>query len=480
MSVGFFVNLVGNVLLAKILNSPDLLGVWRSVLLYLQYAPFLNLGASHGLDRVGATMVSRGQMVRYRRAMGASLGFSLVLPLIASLALLGSLPFIENAQVRVGAITLMFLIPVQQLFTFGDLALIFEKKYGMRALVSFASTMIRIPLTLLFAWKFSLAGALFAFGISTVCIAIYVLWKSAMGFELALHGRFATSMILTGLPITLLALGELVIQTVDKWMVLHFLKDTGMGLYTMAFLPLPLLMLLPASLRDAMNVEIYDHARRAGRSEEVRSLYSHTLQMVALISPVVMGMIFFGVPWLIAWQLPKFMASIPAVKLHAVVIYPLLISQTGLGVLVAARLELKSFAVMMTLALCAAFSTWLMASRPGFGLTMVLKIHGAMWLLYGVFILTLNHWKFGLRPANAFGRSLVYMLPMFGAGVALYGVEWIMNRSPLTPETFPSAAISGLLYMIVCAPGLYYLEKRYKSISGFLNAALRRIPGMGR
>ena len=494
MGAAFFVNLVGNLLLAKILRTAEPLGIWRSVQLFLQYTHFLNLGASHGLDRVGATMITRGQLVRYRKAMGASFGFSLVLPVIASIVLLCCIPFIAATGARLGAIALVFLIPLQQWQVYADLSLIFEKKFGLRARTMFSYTMLRIPLTLLLAWWIGLSGALIAFVVCTAWFA-FSMWRgSEMGAHLSLHGRFARSMIRTGLPITLLAFGEIMVQTVDKRMVLLLGQETAMGLYSMAIFPLPMLMLLPTSLRDAMNVEIYDYARQKGDAQGVRALYSHTLQLIALGSPIVMGVVFFGVPWLIRWLLSEdIQASIPAVEMHAVMIYPLLIAQTGMGVIIALRLEVRSFAMVCLLALASAASCLFLAQNtsiipaeiPGDPthaheqaiMRLVLAVHGCTWFLYAMFILTLNHWKFGLRPAVAFARSLVYLAPMAVAGVSLYGIQWLMERTSLPPYSFANAALSGLLYLVVCAPGLVYLEKRYGSVSGFFQGVGRRLKG---
>jgi O-antigen/teichoic acid export membrane protein len=474
MGIGFIVNLIGGLLIARLL-LPEALGVWRLVQLGLQYAHFLNLGASHGLDRVGTTLVSRKQYKRYRMLMGAGLGFSLLLPVVVGCLLVLLLPFFPDPGTRLAVLSLIVLIPVQQFIIFSDLSLLFEKKFGTRALALFGYTVLRVLLSLVLAWYFGIGGALVSLVVTMVGYLAYMMSRSDMGLQLSVHGPYSWRIIKVGLPITLLALGEMVVQTIDKWLVFLLMGSEGMGFYTMAVFPLPLLMLLSSSLRDALTVEIYDSARQHGNAEGVRALFSQTLQLVALGSPVLMGAVFFGVPWIITWLLPHYITSIPAVEVHAIVSYPLMVSQTGLGIIVATKLEFRVFLFTALLALLSVGGTLVASSREDFSLTTILWVHSVIWFLYGGGLLWINHVKLGLGVAQAGARSFVYLLPTLVVGLELYAVKALIGRTGLTPYTFAFGATAGLLHLVACAPGLYYLERRYGSVSHFMGAVTRKL-----
>jgi O-antigen/teichoic acid export membrane protein len=472
--VAYFVNLFGGLILARLL-TPGLYGVWKIVQLTLQYTQFANLGIHFGLGKTCPSLITKGRLDRYRQLMGASLGFSLLAPVAGAAGLFVAAALLDAGPLRVGLLALAILLPMQQFHTHADLSLSIEKRFGIKARAFLGYTLIRVALCVYLAYAAGLTGALAAFTITHGIFSYYMWRHSRMGLRVALAKDVTRRMIRIALPITFVVVGELILSTADKWVVAVALGTDAMGLYQMAIFPLPLLMLLPASMRQVVSMEVYDRFGHTHQLASVRDVVERSFLILALGSPVFIGAVYFGMPWLIDWLLPAYRPSIPATLLHALLIYPILITQTGYSVLIITRQERRTFLALLGvtgLSTAASLIATLGFHAP---FLTVLWIHGAGWLVYGFGILHVNQRLFGESRGRSLYRALRWFLPMAYLCVELPLLYWAVGRLGLAEHGFLHAMVGGLLHLGACAPFLLRLEKRTGAVSEALRMIARRL-----
>ena len=473
VAVSYGVNLIGGLIIARIL-APRLYGIWKTVQLAMQYSAFGYLGTSQGIDRLGPSLVSDGENERYQELVASSLGFSLILPMLAAAALTVAGALMQTGAVRSGCLALALLLLVQIFYGHADSLLGVEKRFGAKAVALFASTTVRVGVSIGAAMLFGLDGVLVTFIIVLALTSAYMWKRSQVRLQFHLRWPVIRHLFSVGLPMTMLVIGEQIMLTADKWVVAGVLGAEMMGLYQMAIFAQPILMLGPFSLRQVISIDIYDKFGRTGDLTAVRDVYERSIMALALGSPLVIGAVYLGVPWLIALMLPDYLPAIATVKDFAILIYPILLIQTAFAILIVARKEKLTFAALLaTAAACTCFS--IAATHGGAGFQTVLWIHGIGWLVLGAGILFAVQRMFGDSPLWSAWRLLRWLLPMGFLALELPAVSWLMTRFGFAPHTALHAILGGLIHTAVCAPMLYGLERRTQALSHALAKIRRRL-----
>ncbi|MCB2153244.1 oligosaccharide flippase family protein [bacterium] len=473
VACSYGINLIGGLVIARIL-APRLYGIWKTVQLAMQYSAFGYLGTSQGIDRLGPSLVSERKNERYQELVSNSLGFSFVLPILGAAALVLAALITQGGPVRSGCLALAMLILVQPLNGHAESILGVEKRFGARAIAMLGSTTARVVISIGAALLFGLEGVLVTFVVVLALTAVYMWRQSQLRLHVQFHWSIFRQLFAIGLPMTLLVVGEQVLITADKWVVAGVLGAKEMGLYQMAIFAQPILMLGPFSLRQVISIDIYDKFGRTGTLESVRAVYERSIMAIALGSPIVIGAVYYGVPWLISWLLDDYVSAIGAVRDFAVLIYPILLIQTAFAILIVAKKEKIAFmALIATAGACTCFS--LAATHAGAGFQQVLWIHSVGWFLLSGGILFAVQRLFGDGVLWTLWRLLRWLLPMAFLAIELPAVSWLMTRIGLELNTFPHAALCGVVHTIACLPMLYGLERRTKAVSHALGKIRQRL-----
>lgn len=471
--VAYLFNLFGGLVLAKLL-SPSLLGVWKGVQLTIQWTQFSNLGSSYGFQKTCPSYISKGRLARYQRLVGSSLGFSLIIPLIFSLGFLAASFFTEIPGWKMGFLALAVLVPLGQMYHHFEIAMNVEKRFASKALLFFYYTVSRVGLCVLLAYFYGLEGALVGFIVTMVWFC-YAMWsKTRLGFHFNLRFSMIRRLIFTGFPIYCTVFGEVILSTTDKWVVLWFLGDSAMGLYSMAIFPLPILMLLPTALRQIVNIEVYDLYGRFKSLEKSRQAYHYALLTLVLVSPFVIGAVYLGIPWLVNWKLEEYQASIPTIKMHAILIFPWLAVQVGNAIYIVSGWERRLFAGQAVVAIsCACISIMVCLSHGTF--YQVLLVHGTGWLIYASAYLFFIERLLGLSVWIAAKRLVACLTPMALLAVELPLLERVLEGMGFEAYTFLFSVVGGVFHTIFCLPFFYLLERRTHAISGAVKAVRRKL-----
>lgn len=471
--LSYLVNLVGGVIIARIL-APKLYGVWKTIQLTLQYTQFANGGISLGLGKICPPLVSKDRISLYQRVMGTSLGFSLLIPGMGSLALLAFAVHAAPGPGRIGLLALAFLLPLQQLHTHYDLALAFEKRFGVKARALFGYTVVRVGLCIVLAWAMELTGAVAGFIASIILILLYIAPRCRMGLRWSIDPAICRRLFRVSLPILLIVGGELLVGTADKWVVAGLLGSESMGLYQMAVFPLPILMLVPFTLRQVVNIEIFDSYGRTREVQSVKSIYERSVLVVSLVTPVFIGAVYLGMPWLVNWLLPVYRDCIPATKAHALLVFPLLLLNTGYSVFVVAQREREAFAVQAAFAGICSLTSCLAIKVFRIPFMGVLAIHGTGWVLYGVAILYIIQRLLGEHSRDAVRKVFFWFVPLLYLAIELPLLSRLMAGFGFPPNTFLHATLGGLVHLAACLPLAYILEKKTRAVSDGARMVLRR------
>lgn len=471
------INLVGGLVLAGLLG-PAAWGVWKYVQIVHGYTGYANLGATNGIDRSCPALVSKGKLGLYRRLINGSLVFSTAISTTLALGFLAAGLLAGEGTWRTALVALAALVFLQPFFQHGEAALAAEKRFGAKAKAILGSSLFRVGISILAAYLFGLAGVLAVLVVTLAAVSVYMFSATTYGWPwrafLDLRPRLPRGIVRVGLPITLLAFAEQLFLTADKWIVGGIFGGQAGGWYLFAVFPLPVLLMVPSTLRQIVSIDVYDKYSRLRRLDACRDVFERSVMAIALGSPLMIGAVWFGLPWLIDMALHQYRPAIDLVKVHAVLAYPVLISQTALPIVVVMRrVRGAALGYLAVGALASAASVWWLATATGASMMTVLAIHGAAWGLFAAGLLGITLVWFGDSVPWAAWRVVRWLLPMAFLAVELPAVDWVLGQLPLVPHSFVYAATGGLLHTVACAPWLWMLERRVQGVS-FVLARLRR------
>lgn len=472
--ISHLITLVGTIILPKFL-SPQMLGIWRTVQLSLQYCQYLNLGISYGLQKIGPSLLVSGRQDRYSRLLSACVGFSLIPTLIASATLI-AMAFVLGGGLEVPLLALSLLVLFNQLFHFGEVTLAVEKRFGPKATILFSYTAVRVPLTLLAAYFLQLPGVLAVFVLTLGFAAFANLRASGARIRPVLHLPITKRLLGHGITITMMQVGELVLTTADRWVVGSWMGMSAMGLYGIALLPQPILLLLPMQLRFVAQIEVYERFLRTRNPKDVEGIQWHSLDVLTLTAPLIFGAAFIGGSWVVARFLPhQYYGAIGPLQMFTLLLYPVLLVQTGTAYFIVFKQERPYFLTQLAVAVVSTACTLLYISMQGERLEPVLMIHGTGWLVFAVIQFLWLGRLLGKTLSESLGTVLRYFMPGIAIVIELPLLFRMLDRLGFHRYSLGETIVASVIHVAFCIPFLWLLEKRTGLLSKAAGAVLRRL-----
>ena len=468
VGAAYVINLVGGLFIAQILGA-RLYGVWKAVQLILEYTAYGNLGINHGVDRECPSLISRGRRKQYQRLLNTSLWFSVAMgALMAVVFWFLAVEWAESWEWRFTFALLGFLVIAQQVFINSDSALGAEKQFGRKAWILFQQTFWRVVMGVLLGWWLGLEAVLLVF----LGVLVWASWIQLRSLAVGLRGVFsapsAAMLIRSGASITVLVVLERLLVNADRVVVGLWLGETAFGVYQMAVFPLPILLLVPFSLRQTLQTELYDrlHRRDGGGNRAAwlacKPLFLKALRVVGFLAPFVAGAVFLGMPMLIYKLLTGFEGAIPLVQAFAVLSFPLQLIQLLFPVVVARGMVFRFlpflFLMLLLPALISAGALWF-----GLPLWVVMLIQSLGWGVISASLLQQAFRWFGFTPKERKITLQVVLGPMLLTAGELWALHLLLTRG-LGFEAFGWAYgfLGGAIHTLYCAVFLLGFWREYR------------------
>lgn len=475
-------SIVGGLVFARLLD-PIGMGWWKNVQMVLDLTAFSNGGTVYGIDRQCPSMVSQHHTQQYRQHVWSSMVLNQAIALaIAGGFIVLATQYADWQMARTAYLAIAVLVALQPFFQHAEAGLSAERAFTAKSWGLVLYTVVRVGLGIVAAWLFGLGGALAIYALAVAWAGWFMWTRSNIGWRVWFDGRMVRTLMAGGIPITAMVLAERLLLNADKWVVLGAMGTASLGIYNIATFPINVLLFVPSSLRQVVSIDVYEKAGRTGRSATTADrgsadTHAKSVMAIALTTPVVVGAVWFGVPWIVATFLPKFVESIWPLQLHALLIYPIIVSQTALPMVVVGNRTGRAVAAMLGVTAAASVASWVWARHGGGGMTEVLMVHGAAWLaIGGGLVWWARRWQG--EPATAATRHLLLtMAPMVLLAVELPALTWALAAAGLVPNTLLSAALGGLVHLGVCAPLLWVLEKQTRALSHLGGRVLARRTG---
>lgn len=308
--------IVGGVLTSRFVD-PVVLGQYNGIGLVNGYAPFLQAGVSNGLNRDLPYTLGMGDTARAQGLAAAAQWWSLCVAVVAS----GALALVGIWQVMLGRFDLaagwwsFSIVVFGTLFGQGYLNALFRTSgdFGVLARVHLIGGVFALALVVL-VWWLEWWGLCLR-GLLVAAIGLALLWRAR---PLRVMPTYDSSVLLslarTGLPIMAVGQAYMWWSTLNSTLVLRYAGTEGLGLYAIANLAGPAVLLLTGAFGQVIYPRMSEEFGRSGRVRDlVRLSLGPTVVSVAATSVAVTAA-WFILPAFVELVLPKYTAGIGAAQ----------------------------------------------------------------------------------------------------------------------------------------------------------------------
>jgi O-antigen/teichoic acid export membrane protein len=309
--VGFF----QSIFMMKFLD-PDTYGLWLGLNIVLLYSAHIHLGMEFGMGVRLPYFNGKGEIERAEQMADTVyvLWTAAVILLAAGVVAFGlfmpGLKEIERFGLFIIAAISLF---AQQIQFFTRWLTSAQKDFSVISIMSIVRSVVSFVLTVLFARSYGVQGVIVAAGLTFLIMFPLWFFKTPYRFRWKLSKEMFFDSIQTGFPIFLVVLGGVLIQTLDRSLILMLLGPKSLGTYGIVTLASGVSYGLMAQAGSAISPHI---AEEMGRSKDdptalAKFLVKPTLMFSSFAA--VLGMsLFIAVPPLVEFLLPKYRSALPA------------------------------------------------------------------------------------------------------------------------------------------------------------------------
>jgi len=353
--------MLGGFLVVRLME-PTALGLFQGISLVLGYLPFAELGILQGLNREMPYYKGKNEPERVRSLAATALAWALLVGTTSAVALLaialwyafhGQWPeAVGFAAVAVEAFVLFASV--------NYLETIYRTQHAFGSVTKVYMIRAAVGLALVAAiWLLGYYGlCLRAAATVTVGMVLLYCWN-----PLRIKPKFCFAdmklLMIVGLPILAVTQTSVIWAYINRTLILTMLGKRELGLYTLYFMMLPALNLLPTAVYQVVfprTSTIY------GQTHSLRHVVHYALRPVLLLTvsmiPVVAG-IMVALPWAVALLLPKYMEGVSAAQWALLDIFVLCLMQVRIVFFTVKKQHLMMFGMLLGMCVYGATLAWL-------------------------------------------------------------------------------------------------------------------------
>lgn len=323
-------------------------------------------------------------------------------------------------------------------------------------------------------WLFGFKGFL-AVAIIMVLLQVIVLFRHVnYRPSFRISGVETKMLLMSGFPMLILGLSAQGMKTVDNFLVLRLLDIEQLGLYTIALMANTIVFSVTNSISNVLYPSMQEAYGKSGTSDSLRAYVIRPSLIMGGLLPVLIGMLYFLVPMVVHWLIPKFEPGIFAFKIIALSTYFFAMVNMSTGYLISRgkqkNLILINVAMLLLIVgLAATFNIF------GWGLKGISLATGIGYFVYFIVVSTyvLRHWA-------DWNQTIIFLkdtsLPFFFSLVLILAIEKFGNfLSVGDTQSFLGSMSQLSMFVVFYIPCILFLEKKTRMLSDFVVPLFRKL-----
>lgn len=469
-------SIISTILMRRWLD-PYAYGVIATLNLFVMYSIFSNLGTLSAAEAKLPLYQGQGDTVKCDQLKSSTFAFNFLTSVIFSVGV-AVWAIAARSQLEeilfTGVLVYCIYFIANQVAAFYVTLLRSTHEFIFLSKYQFATGLFTILGNLLFVWLWGFKGYL-AVAIIIVLLQVFILYK-----RVNYRPTFRISkveikvLIMSGLTMLILGLSAQGLKTVNNFLVLKLLGVEQLGMYTIALMASSIVFSVTLSIGNVLYPRMQEAYGKSGSSDSMRAYIIRPSLIMGVLLPVMIGLLFFLIPMVVHWMIPKFESGITAFKILVLPTYFFALINISNGYLVSLN-KMKSLIVINVAVMLLIIALAEIFNIVGWGVEGVSLATGVGYFVYFIIVsaYVLRHWA-------DWNETLVFLkdtcIPFFFSLVLIVGIEQIGNFLSIgDAQDFWGSMLQLSLFVVLYIPCIFFMEKKTRLLSDFVLPLLRKL-----
>ena len=296
---------------AKRYIDKDIYGIYSSCLLLQTYLAYAQLGTFNAYNRDYPQSMGKGDSSDMKKMKNATLSFMFLVYSILFVVVLAVLLFMKKQQLVdtmhfFGFAVAPFMMLLKNV---DDLSVCTAKmyvRYKYTAVMSLARTVIAMGLAIVGVQVWGYYGLYVMPFVSAFLGVIFFFKDGLKSYQFELDLQYIKLMILSGLPLLVNSLIWTVVTSVDKFVILIFMTESDLGVYSVPLMGFTAMVVIPQSISQMFYIRISKLYGETGDVKELLDKAGELSGITAAISGVACVVAFYIMPIFVSFFMPLY------------------------------------------------------------------------------------------------------------------------------------------------------------------------------
>ena len=296
--------------------DPSMYGLWLGLMILLSYGSYVHMGMEHGMavrllyhrGRGNESRVTQIQDTAFIMWSGLSLAFAL--------CILGYSLFISQASSvqKWGLATIAGLIVCEQQIAFlGRWQTSLLKDFSLISIINIVRACLSFIILIPLAYFYNVTGVMIGALVVSGLVMIFWWLKTTYRPHMRLSFHALWEILRIGFPILIVALGGVLIETVDRLIILNLLGAASLGYYGItSFGGASVYRLLAQAGGSIAPHMVEEMGRNNDAPQSLLKYLTKPTLIFSYISVIMITFLIFVVSFLVEWMLPRYLPGMLA------------------------------------------------------------------------------------------------------------------------------------------------------------------------
>jgi len=446
--------------------DPAMYGLWLGLMILLSYSGYVHMGMEHGMAVRLLYHQGQGNTVRVSQIQDTAFTMWSGLSLIFALCVFGYAFLIPQASPiqKLGLVIISGLIIFEQQIAFlGRWQTSFLKDFSLFSISNILRAFLSFVLLIPLAYLYNVTGVMIGAFIVSGIMLIFWWLKTSYRLHIQLSWDVLWEILRIGFPILLVVLGGVLIETVDRLIVLNLLGVASLGYYGITSFGGASVYRLLAQAGGSMGPHMVEEMGRNNDAPQslLKYLTKPTL-IFSYISIILITFLIFVMSFLVEWMLPRYLPGMLAFYVFTPGFFFLSIILTAnnmLNLILIARKQQRFVVYIQYIAIVIEVFLAILLVQFGWNIVGVALASALTCAFYGLSILYLAAHYVILDQRERFRFLRSVLMPFIYALAVVPSVLWL-GKQLIPGSSLGRLALQCALIALLYSPLFYYLNKK--------------------
>ncbi|MCK5451634.1 MAG: oligosaccharide flippase family protein [Candidatus Omnitrophica bacterium] len=449
------------------LLTPEMMGIWATFLIVLNYCLFAHIGVFtavgvripylRGKEKEEEIQAMRDTAYTFAVMISA---FVVIILLIASFMLKNRF----DAYITLGIRVVAFVIAATFFYNLYTVMLRADKKFHLLSKALIVNSASMLFFVVILAYFFGLRGIYFATFSATVISWLYLRYGSGYKLKLGFKLKQLVSLTKIGLPILIVGIAYTLLVSIDKIMIIKMIGARELGFYSIAILAFTYTNTFPKLFGIVIFPNMQEDYGKTDSKDHIIGYVKKPAIIMAYIFPVLLAAAYFAIPVLVYYILPKYIPGITSMKILLAGCF--FISLTPLAQNFAISINKQTVLIPMTIAaVVLGLGLNYFMIKSGYGINGVALGTSVAYMVYFVIL-----FYYVLKHCEKRSNILKFIMGIFLPFVYAFAIILLLERCFHIKNIFLGAIVKASIFIVVYSPMVIYLNKK----TGIITKLIKR------